>query len=252
MRNLPIHSYTKAAAEKFTAADVLAPSNFLADFIGSGSSFNRSGRGRAVAKALDQDAPFNIQHPLIASALSVLGGAAGGAGIGHYAGGGGSGKTLIGAGLGGLAGSLANSLYRSNQLGRLSGDLQDALDSGKALNLAEKPVSGIANYIPRIAPGRAGETDAYLQMKHKNPKSDMGYTVAEEIASKLPYGGLPSMALQGVQGHRARRALIDDAENDEKLGLPGLKNGLDKVGSSYVNLALMDVAQRALRSIGMG
>ena len=168
------------AAHAFNAEDVLPTKTWgslWTDYFGSSKSYNRSGRGRAIARALgDKEAPFTVEHPvisaLLANRLGVVAGGLAGYGLGEYVHSdptiGKALGTTIGSFAGEIAGSNIASVFRRRQLKNLSRRLQDALDSGAALNTEQAPPSDWASdWVPTIGAGRAGHEQANLQLKQK-------------------------------------------------------------------------------------
>jgi hypothetical protein len=209
------------ASNKLKAEDVLATEGWgpwWSDYFGSSSSYNRSGRGRAIARALGKDkAPFTVEHPVISALLAnragmLLGGLAGWHLGGYYKPDPTAGKVLgstVASTIGEILGSNVASFFRRRQLKNLSNQLQEALDKDTPLT-PKAPQSDWLNYVPTIGPGRAGETEAYLQLKHKN--KDIGQpdlVVPQEIVQNT-VPGLASPVLQSMQGYQAREKLKKD------------------------------------------
>ncbi len=215
---------TSKEAADMTADDILNSSGWspaLSDYLGSTSAHNRAGRGRAVAKALDQEIPFTVNRPIVSSLLSALGGGVAGSGLGLAAGSAlGAGKPMsaaIGGSLGTILGALAAQHNRHSHLTRLSEDLDNAMANKKKLKV-KKPEAGLANLVPFVGSGRAGETQAYLQMKNKDPKhSGVGEIATEEVIGRIPYlGTLMSPVLSSAQGYNALSELRKDERKSEK------------------------------------
>jgi hypothetical protein len=208
-------------SDKLKSEDVLATEGWgpwLSDYFGSSSSYNRAGRGRAIARALGKEkAPFTVEHPVISSLLAnrlgmVLGGAAGLGLGGLYKNDPTMGKLVgstVGSTVGELLGSNVASFFRRRQLKNLANELQGALDKDTPLTPKAPPADWL-NYVPAIGPGRAGETEAYLQLKHKNKAVGEPDLVAAQEIVQNTIPGITSPILQSMQGYKAKQKLKKD------------------------------------------
>lgn len=189
---------------------------------------HRAGRAQQMAEASGQEPGFNVKHPMTASALSGLGGAAvgglGGVGIGALAGGTEDPRAMLaggvlGAGVGGIAGHLANAFSRRSKMKEINEGFDTANAAGQVQ--AKKPELSTAATLlaPARGPHRAGQADAYEAISNDTPVShsylrSLGYLAPGLVPQE--YQGLTKSLVGYGQSLNSHRRIANVGKKEEK------------------------------------
>ena len=179
-----------ASSPEERANEILRPSGagtFLSDIISPYANL-RAGRATEVSRSLGQHAPLSIAYPATGKALSALGGAAVGGGLGAALTLGSPAGTSIGALGGASLGLIANMLRRHAVISRVRNDLiQKLTTDGMNSVTPYKPDfnDSVTDYLlPVAGPARQGQAQAYRALLEN---------------TKLPSSGMNSSGLNAAQ-----------------------------------------------------